>query len=53
MCDKAVDGCLAELKFIPHWFVASEMLEKFHDSLSLTMILVRSHFMLMKWVFLV
>ena len=33
MCDKAVDDCLAALKFIPDWFVTSTMLEKFHDAL--------------------
>ena len=33
MCDKAVDDCLAALKFIPDWFVTSKMLEKFHDAL--------------------
>ena len=29
----ALDNCLTALKFIPDWFVASKMLEKFHDSL--------------------
>ena len=29
MCDEAVDDCLAALKFIPDWFVASKMLKKF------------------------
>ena len=33
MCDEAVDGCLAELKFIPDRFVTSEIPEKFPDSL--------------------
>ena len=33
MCDKAVDDCLAALKFIPDWFVTSKMLEKLHDAL--------------------
>ena len=33
MCDKAVDDCLAALKFIPDWFVTIKMLEKFHDAL--------------------
>ena len=25
MCDKAVDDCLAALKFVPDWFVTSKM----------------------------
>ena len=33
MCDKAVDDCLATLKFIPDWFVTSKMLEKLDNSL--------------------
>ena len=33
MCDEAVDGRLAALKFIPDWFVTSEILEKFHNAL--------------------
>ena len=33
MCDKAVDGCLAALKFISDWFVTSKMLERFHGPL--------------------
>ena len=50
--------CLAALKFIPDWFVASKTLEKFHDSLILVYsflmkILAQSHFLPMKWVFLV
>ena len=28
MCDKAFDACLADLKFVPDWFVTTEMLEK-------------------------
>ena len=32
MCE-AVDNCLTALKFIPDWFVTSEMLEKFHNAL--------------------
>ena len=27
MCDKAVDDCLATLKFVPDWFVTSEMIK--------------------------
>ena len=26
MCDKAADGCLAALKFIPYWFITSIMI---------------------------
>ena len=33
MCDKAVDDCLAPLKFIPYWFVTSKMLENFDNAL--------------------
>ena len=33
MCDKAVGDCLAALTFILDLFVASKMLEKFHDAL--------------------
>ena len=57
---KVVDDCLAALKFIPDWFPTSKMIEKFHNSLLadedihfLMKILVKSHFMLMKWVFFV
>ena len=27
MCDKAVDDCLAALKFVPNWFVARKMIK--------------------------
>ena len=27
MCDKAVDDCLAALKFVPDWFVTSKMVK--------------------------
>ena len=27
MCDKATDDCLAALKFVPDWFVASKMIK--------------------------
>ena len=56
----AVDDCLEALKFTHNWFVTSEMLEKFYEFYLLMMIysflikvLVKSHFLLMKWVFLV
>ena len=32
MCDKAVDDCLAAVKFIPDWFVTSKMLKKFDNT---------------------
>ena len=28
MCDETVDYCLAALKFVPDWFVTSEMIKK-------------------------
>ena len=28
MCDKAVDDCLAALKFVLDWFVTSKMIKK-------------------------
>ena len=28
MCGKAVDDCLAALKFFPNWLIVSKMLEK-------------------------
>ena len=31
MHDKAVDTCLAALKFVPDWFVMIKMLEKTDD----------------------
>ena len=31
MCDKTVDACLQALKFVPHLFVRSKMLEKLDD----------------------
>ena len=33
MCDKAVDDCLAALKFVPDWFVTSKMIEKLFTAL--------------------
>ena len=55
---KAVDGYLAALTFFPDWFVISKMLEKFHDALNASdgvfdKILVKSHFLQIKWVFFV
>ena len=28
MCHKAVDDCLAALKFVPNWFVTNKMIKK-------------------------
>ena len=33
MRDKAVDDCLAELKFVPDWFVTSEIIKKIFTAL--------------------
>ena len=33
MCDKAVDDCLAALKFIPYWLVTSKMIKKLFTAL--------------------
>ena len=33
MCDEAVDNCLAALKFVPDWFVTSEMIKKLFTDL--------------------
>ena len=32
MYQETVDDCLAALKFIPDWFVTSEMYEKFNNA---------------------
>ena len=57
MYNEAVDDCLEALNFIPEWFVASQTLENFHDVLLadddiifLMKILIRSHFLLIKWL---
>ena len=57
MCDEAVGDSLAALKLIPDWPVTSKMIKK---SICMQMmvysflmkILVMSHFVVMKWVFL-
>ena len=58
-CEKAADYCLASSKYNPDWFVESKKLKAFHvallindDILFLMKILVKSHFGLMKLVFL-
>ena len=33
MCDKAIDDCLATLKFVPDWFVTSKMIKKLFTAL--------------------
>ena len=33
MCDKAADDCLAVLKLVPDWFVASKMIEMLFNAL--------------------
>ena len=33
MRDKAVDSCLAALKFVPDWFVGSKMIKKLFTAL--------------------
>ena len=33
MCDKAVDDCLAALKFVPDWLVTSNMIKKLSTAL--------------------
>ena len=33
MCDEAVVNSLAALKLVPDWFITSQILEKFSDSL--------------------
>ena len=60
MCDKAVDDSLAALKLIPDRFVTSTMIKKLYTNLYaddgllfLMKILVMSHFVVKKWVFLV
>ena len=60
MCDEAVDDSLAALEPIPDWFVTSKMIKKLYtslyandDLLFLMMILLMSHFVVMKRIFLV
>ena len=60
MCDEVVDDSPAALKPISHWFVTSKMIKKLYTALYAddgllffwTKILVMSHFVVMKWVFL-
>ena len=62
MCKEAVDDCLGGLKFIPDCFVTNKMIERFLDALSanddimiysfLIKTFMKSHFLLIKWIFL-
>ena len=59
MCDEAVDDSLATLKHIPDWFVTSKMIKnlillctQMMVYVFLIKILVMSHIVVMKWVFL-
>ena len=60
MRNKAVDDFLPALKFIPNWFVTSKMIKNFILLCTRAMVYsflikipVMSHFVVMKWVFLV
>ena len=33
MCNKAVDNCLAALKFVPDWFVTNKLIKKLSTAL--------------------
>ena len=35
MCDRAVDDCLAALRFVPDWFVTSKIIKKIFTTLQL------------------
>ena len=58
MCDKAIDGFLPALKFVPDWFVTSQTNKKFMYYLQIMIysffmkILAMSYFLVVKWVFL-
>ena len=54
MCKKSVDGFLPAIKFVPDWFKKLRTaLFADDDILFVDKILVMSHFLVMKWVFLV
>ena len=60
MCDTAVDDFLPALKLVPDWFVTGKIIKKLHDALFsdddilfFMKIVVMSHFLVTKWVFLV
>ena len=59
ICDEAVVDCLAALKLIPDWLVASKMIKKLFTALlqmkiysTLMKVLVMPYFIVMKWVYL-
>ena len=60
MRDEAVDESPAVLKLITDWFVTSKIIKKLYTALHaenglvfLIKVLIMSHFVVMKWVFLV
>ena len=60
MFDEALDDCLAALKLFSDWFVKSKMIKKLYTGmyagdglLFLMKILMISHFVVLKWIFLV
>ena len=56
MCDKAVDDCLAAIKFLPNWLVTSKMIKRCTQMKiysTLMKILVMSYLIVMEWVFLI
>ena len=60
MRDEAVDDSPAALKLITNWFVTSKIIKKLYTALHaenglvfLIKVLIMSHFVVMKWVFLV
>ena len=61
MCYKAVDDCLAALKFVPDWFVTSKMIiilftakySALKICYTLMKTLVMSYLFVIKWVFLI
>ena len=60
MCSEVVDDSLAALKLIPNWFVTDKMIKKLYTAFYadtvypfFMKVLVMSHFVVMKWAFLV
>ena len=56
MCDKAVDDCLAALKFLPNWLVTSKMIKRCTQMKiysTLMKVLVMSYLIVIEWVFLI
>ena len=59
LCNEATDDSLAAFKLMTDWFVTRKMIKKLYSALYaddgllfLTKILMMSHFVVMKWVFL-